>query len=74
MRLKNEVEQTSTSLREQANVAERTGNKLKEVGDKTKEIGSNLASTVTPALAGVMAVTGKWANDFDTSQNKFNHL
>ncbi|MGG0443554.1 phage tail tape measure protein [Bacillus mycoides] len=70
MRLKNEVEQTSTSLREQANVAERTGSKLKEVGDKTKEIGSNLASTVTPALVGVMGVTGKWANDFDTSQKQ----
>ncbi|MBG9516663.1 hypothetical protein ABE47_32560 [Bacillus thuringiensis] len=70
MRLKNEVEQTSTSLREQANVAERTGSKLKEVGDKTKEIGSNLASTVTPALFGVMGVTGKWANDFDTSQKQ----
>ncbi|MBG9506891.1 phage tail length tape measure protein, partial [Bacillus thuringiensis] len=70
MRLKNEVEQTSTSLREQANVAERTGSKLKEVGDKTKVIGSNLASTVTPALVGVIGVTGKWANDFDTSQKQ----
>ncbi|MBJ3789291.1 phage tail tape measure protein, partial [Bacillus sp. OA1] len=70
MRLKNEVEQTSTSLREQANVAERTGNKLKEVGEKTKEIGKNLTSTVTPAIAGVMGVTGKWANDFDTSQKQ----
>ncbi|MEI4680067.1 phage tail tape measure protein, partial [Bacillus cereus] len=67
MRLKNEVEQTSTSLREQANVAEKTGNKLKEVGEKTKEIGKNLTSTVTPAIAGVMGVTGKWAADFDTS-------
>ncbi|MGR5970041.1 phage tail tape measure protein [Bacillus paranthracis] len=65
--LKNEVEQTSSSLREQANVADKTATKLNELGNKTKEIGSNLTSTVTPALAGVMGVTGKWASDFDTS-------
>lgn len=67
MRLKNEVEQASTSLREQANVADKTAQKLSEIGNKTKEIGEGLSSTVTPALAGVMGVTGKWANDFDTS-------
>ncbi|MFK4468480.1 phage tail tape measure protein [Bacillus sp. RC252] len=70
MHLKNEVEQTSTSLREQANIAEKTGNKLKEVGNKTKEIGSNLTSTVTPAVAGVMGITAKWASDFDSSQRQ----
>lgn len=70
MRLKNDIEQANTALKEQANVAERTASKLKEVGKSTKEIGEKLSTTVTPAVAGVMGITGKWAADFDTSQKQ----
>ncbi|MGR5868109.1 hypothetical protein ACT7C5_09735 [Bacillus pacificus] len=70
MRLKNDIEQANTALKEQANVAEKTASKLKEVGNSTKEIGEKLSTTVTPAVAGVMGITGKWAADFDTSQKQ----